>query len=204
VFFFFYLVNMRGLAYALSAEGFSLVIDNAVQLLRPGGYLQWLETETRLFKAYPETEVMSEALSVINVERQQRELAPYLPHFMLRTILSLDSKPSDFQPGGDLLTILNFNLLPGGLSRETKSDEIALNNRFSDIVLESVELLLNASLVRKKSEMIADPLGEKTSMKEGQLMEIEKLVGFVNDARGSGKIRMGGVFPQLIAQKSMS
>lgn len=29
----FDLVNMRGLAYALSAEGFSLVIDNAVQLL---------------------------------------------------------------------------------------------------------------------------------------------------------------------------
>ena len=50
------------------------------------------------------------------------------------------------------MTIINFNLLPGGVSRKSLSQDASLNERFSDIVLESVKLLLKASLVRKKSQ----------------------------------------------------
>ncbi|KAF4609847.1 hypothetical protein G7Y89_g15776 [Cudoniella acicularis] len=200
----FDLVNMRGLAYALTPEGFCLVLENVVQLLRPGGYLQWLETETRLFKAYPETVEISEALKIINTERQQRQLAPYLPHFMLRQLLPLNSGSNVFQPGGDLLTILNFNLLPGGISREGRSEEIVLNNQFSDIVLETVKLLLNPSLVHKKSQANGDSFGGEAGTGHSQLTEIQKLMDFIDEAWKSGNVKMGGVFPQLIAQKSTS
>ncbi|KAI0884001.1 uncharacterized protein GGS22DRAFT_189967 [Annulohypoxylon maeteangense] len=118
----FDLVNMRGLAYALSVEGFSLMMKHAIKLLRPGGYLQWLETETRLFKAYPATPRISKALAAINLEREQRELAPYLPHFMLRELLSQNSRPSGSactikaQPeGSDLCSGCYAALIPLGV-----------------------------------------------------------------------------------------
>ena len=70
----FDLVNMRGLAYAVPKDGFSRLISNAFKLLRPGGYVQWLETETRLFKQYPPTADFTEAIDTINAERQSRGL----------------------------------------------------------------------------------------------------------------------------------
>lgn len=51
-------------------------VERANAVTGPGGYLQWLETDTRLWKAYPSTVEISQALSVINKERQHRDLAP--------------------------------------------------------------------------------------------------------------------------------
>jgi len=195
----FDLVNIRGLAYALTPEAFSHVIDNATQLLRPGGYLQWLETETRLFKVYPETPEITEALRTINSEREERQLAPYLPHFMLRQLLSMNSKSDVLQPSGDLLTILHFNLLPGGISREGRSDDIEVNNQFSETVLETVGLLLKASWLDQKSHEADD-----SSSGTGQMAKLEGLMGFIDQVRKADNIKMGGFFPQLIAQKSRS
>ncbi|XXG93752.1 hypothetical protein Hte_000001 [Hypoxylon texense] len=196
----FDLVNMRGLAYALSVEGFSLMMKHALRLLRPGGYLQWLETETRLFKAYPATPRIAKALAAINLEREQRELAPYLPHFMLRELLSQNAKPGGTTTSNDLLRILHFNLLPGGLSRSEGSETSTLNDRFSEIVLESVKLLLNASLVRAKSQ---DGHSTKEIQPENQidLEELQVLMDYIDEVRKSGEVKMGGVFPQVIARK---
>ncbi|KAI2964059.1 hypothetical protein CBS147323_6553 [Aspergillus niger] len=80
----FDLVNIRGLAYAITEEKLSRALDNALLLLRPGGYLQWTESEARLFKVFPETPDMLKAMEIIDVERRARDLVPYLPHFMLR------------------------------------------------------------------------------------------------------------------------
>ena len=44
------------------------------------------------------------------------------------------------------MTVTNFNLLPGGVSRESLSQDASLNERFLKTVLESMKLLLNASL----------------------------------------------------------
>ncbi|KAI1149833.1 hypothetical protein F4825DRAFT_429006 [Nemania diffusa] len=196
----FDLVNIRGLAYALSVEGFSLMIKNAIRLLRPGGYLQWLETETRLFKAYPATARISKALAAINSEREERDLAPYLPHVMLRELLSHDSRPNVAHESNDLVRIIHFNLLPGGLNRSDGSETSALNDRFSDIVLETVKLLLNASLVRAKSQ---DGHATKKIQPDNQsrLEEIRALMDYIDEVRQSGEVKMGGVFPQVIARK---
>lgn len=200
----FDLVNMRGLAYALTSEAFSHVIDNAIQLLRPGGYLQWLETETRLFKVYPETPEITEALSSINSEREERQLAPYLPHFMLRQLLSTNSESIALQPSGHLLTILHFNLLPGGISREGRSDDTTLNNQFSETVLETVKLLLKSAWLRQESLETDEESGGKNGTREDQMAKFQGLMDFVDQARGSDNIKMGGFFPQLIARKSTS
>ncbi|GLA81215.1 hypothetical protein AtubIFM56815_004857 [Aspergillus tubingensis] len=72
----FELVNIRGLAYAITEEKLSRALENALQLLKPGGYLQWTESEARLFKLFPETPAMLKALEIIDLERRARDLVP--------------------------------------------------------------------------------------------------------------------------------
>ena len=78
-----------------------------------------------------------------------------------------------------------------------------LNIRFSEIVLESMKLLLNASLVRKKSEASSDVSGGASRTGEDQFVETQRLLDFIGKTQESKSVLMGGVFPQLIAQKSM-
>ena len=49
----FDVVNMRALAYAVQEEEFYRLIENVFGLVRPGGYIQWGESETKLWKALP-------------------------------------------------------------------------------------------------------------------------------------------------------
>ncbi|KAF2726921.1 hypothetical protein EJ04DRAFT_547481 [Polyplosphaeria fusca] len=60
--------------YAVPREAFSSLVSNAMKLLRPGGYLQWLETETRLFRQYPINADFTEAMATIGEERKSRGL----------------------------------------------------------------------------------------------------------------------------------
>ena len=102
------------------------------------------------------------------------------------------------------MTIINFNLLPGGVSRESLSQDASLNERFSDIVLESVKLLLKASLVRKNSQAPQDPRAGEGGTGQSEQIKIQMLMDTIDEARNSNGIKMGGVFPQLIAQKATS
>ena len=119
---------------------------------------------------------------------------------MLRQILSLNPRAEN--PSGDILTIINFNLIPGGITRHSRPQDASINERFSDIVLESVKLLLEAALIRKKSQVPEKSEGGQTSKDQSGLPKIQKLMDFVDEARKSDRINMGGIFPQLIAQAS--
>ena len=100
------------------------------------------------------------------------------------------------------MTIINFNLLPGGISRDPTSEGTALDQRFSDTVLESMKLVLESIITRKvpQTPRASGELGIGT--KHNALTTIQKLIDFVDSTRESGKLMMGGHFPQLIAQKS--
>ncbi|KAL8900038.1 MAG: hypothetical protein Q9207_005886 [Kuettlingeria erythrocarpa] len=200
----FDLVNIRGLAFALPGTSFPRLVENAVQLLRPGGYMQWLETDARLWKAYPDTAEISQAREAINLERQERGLVSNLPQFMLRQLLSfnLEADISAYPPR-EVLTITNFNLLPGGISRESQSQDRTLNQRFSATVLESMKLALDSSLIRKLSEVPDESRGRENGTHRDRLTETQKLIDFIDNTRESGEIMMGGHFPQVIARKSM-
>ena len=100
------------------------------------------------------------------------------------------------------MTIINFNLLPGGISNSSPFQDASLSERFSEIVLESMKLLLAASLIRKKSQAPEEPRDTEGGTDQSDLTEIQRLMDFIDKARMSDKIKMGGVFPQMIAQKS--
>ncbi|KAH7394356.1 hypothetical protein BKA66DRAFT_567306 [Pyrenochaeta sp. MPI-SDFR-AT-0127] len=189
----FDLVNMRGLAYAVPRESFSHLISNAIKLLRPGGYLQWLETETRLFRQYPLTADFTEAIDKINVERGYRGLVADMPQFMLRELI----KPgSDYHP--DTMSIINFNLLPGGICRNTDLRSDPVNKRLSETVLESVKLLLAASLEENRQESVTG-LTQRISNEERD--KTKNLMDAIASSIEVGEVIAGGVFPHLVAQK---
>lgn len=126
-----------------------------------------------------------------------------LPHFMIRQILSCD-KDVNTHPSGDIMTMLNFNLIPAGFANLSSEGDEALKMKFSDILLESVDLLLNAALLRRwpqKQEEESENGEAETD--QGQKEEILRLVSYIKEARGSGAVRMGGIFPVLVAQKSI-
>lgn len=100
------------------------------------------------------------------------------------------------------MTILNFNLLPGGISRETQSEDTSLNDRFSEIVLESIKLLLNASLIRKQSQTPEEPRLGDVGTGNNNLTDTQRLMDFIDEVRMSDRLKMGGFFPQIIAQKT--
>ncbi|GLB09888.1 hypothetical protein AtubIFM57258_005817 [Aspergillus tubingensis] len=191
----FDLVNIRGLAYAITEEKLSRALENALLLLKPGGYLQWTESEARLFKLFPETPDMLKALEIIGLERRARDLVPYLPHFMLQRILSL--KTSN---GEDALNILHFNLRPGGFCQEDADPEVCL--QFSDLLTDSVNLFLQSALMRMEQQQSQNGTAvENGNTGETELDELRKLKTSVSETIEGKRVRMGGIFPHLVAQK---
>lgn len=130
---------------------------------------------------------------------------------MLRQILShdfKDSKDVNDYPSGDSMTMLNFNLIPAGFANVSSGADEAMKLKFSDILLESVDLLLNAALLRrwpeKQQEESENEEAGNTRADKGEKEEILKLVSYIKEVRESGAVRMGGIFPVLVAQKSMN
>ncbi|KAL8793246.1 MAG: hypothetical protein Q9195_004182 [Heterodermia aff. obscurata] len=116
-----------------------------------------------------------------------------LPQFMLQQFLPPIS-------GSEETTIINFNLLPGGISRDLRPRKTNLNGRFSDILLESIKLLLKASLIRNESL----PDEKKSDMNKIERTKTQTLMDFVDETRKSDGIMMGGFFPQLVGRRSPS
>ena len=123
---------------------------------------------------------------------------------MLRQLLSADLEDyaSESSPSVDTMGIMSFNLRPGGISRGFPSPRPEMDDLLSDILLESMRLFLNASLLRQNSRKeteINDSEGDKAQDEE---TNIEGLMDYFETARKANTIKMGGRFPQVIAQKA--
>ncbi|KAL8924483.1 MAG: hypothetical protein Q9172_002648 [Xanthocarpia lactea] len=182
----FDLVNIRGLAFEFPRARFPCLIENAVPLMRPGGYLQWLETKAQVWKAYPDSAEIAKVLDAINSERRERDLLPDLPQFMLRQLLA--SSPKDEHSSyhaQEAMTITDFNLLPGGIGSELGSQDTALAQRFSDTVLESMKLVLDSIVIRKMSQIPEESKDGEGDTKQYDSREIRELIDFIDLARNS-------------------
>ena len=57
-----------------------------------------------------------------------------------------------------------------------------------------MKLMLNAFLIRKKSEVPEEPLVGGNDTGQTALTVIQRMMDFVDEVRKSGRIKMGGVF----------
>lgn len=116
---------------------------------------------------------------------------------MLQECLHLDPK----------LDVLHFNLLPGGICKDLSLKGDSLIRRFSDIVLESVKLLLGAPLKEDSQVEQAETTNSESREKSAgmdHLENIHRLMAAIDAIRESDEITAGGIFPQLIAQKTLN
>ncbi|KAL8837307.1 MAG: hypothetical protein Q9170_002564 [Blastenia crenularia] len=93
----FDLVNVRLVSYAIQGVDLEKVVGNIIQLLRPGGYLQWQETDASDSWAHPETQTATSCVNYVIAEKIDRGLLPGIATPLLKTILSLKAPLADGQ-----------------------------------------------------------------------------------------------------------
>jgi hypothetical protein len=93
------------------------------------------------------------------------------------------------------MSILHFNLLPGGICRNPGLRTDPVNLRLSATILESMRLLLAASLDANRPN---DEMGKDVTKRTEK---IERLMNRTENTITSQDTITGGLFPQLIAQK---
>ncbi|KAI4262734.1 MAG: hypothetical protein L6R42_002093 [Xanthoria sp. 1 TBL-2021] len=93
----FDLVNVRLVSYAIKASDLDQVVRNVLQLLRPGGYLQWQEADASDSWAHPETPAASSCVDYVVAEKIDRGLLPSIAGPLVKTILSVPVTVPDGQ-----------------------------------------------------------------------------------------------------------
>lgn len=115
---------------------------------------------------------------------------------MLQSTLSLK--------GGNekqVLDILHFNLRPGGFCQNHVNTEV--NLQFSEILTESVNLFLQSALMRiEQQQKTQNAIAEENEAHRGKLDQLRRLKSSVSEELAVGGVKMGGIFPQLVAQKN--
>lgn len=114
---------------------------------------------------------------------------------MLQRILSLKSANQE-----DALSILHFNLRPGGFCQGDADPEICL--QFSDLLTDSVNLFLHSALMRMEQQQSQNGTAvENGNVGKIDLDQLRKLKTSVSETIEGKHVRMGGIFPHLVAQK---
>lgn len=91
------------------------------------------------------------------------------------------------------VSILHFNLLPGGICRDPELVGDELNRRFSRTILESVKLLLAPAL--------DEPVSKQLKTEEEKL-KISRLMTAIASSITVDEVTAGGIFPHVVAQKT--
>lgn len=95
------------------------------------------------------------------------------------------------------MSILSFSLIPGGVCRDENVKKDLTNRRLSDTVLESVRLLLAASLPQLQDE--GKEVALKLSVRDESVTR--ELMDAIAKSIGSDDVIAGGIFPHLVCQK---
>jgi hypothetical protein len=124
-----------------------------------------------------------------------------MPHFMLRELLAQRLQPAgnESEHQDDLISILNFGLIPGGICRNLQAKDDLVNKRLSTTVLESVRLLLAASFDHHREDS-GD--GATIRLSDEDRVSTSKLLEAIASSVEREDVIAGGFFPHLIAQKT--
>lgn len=98
--------------------------------------------------------------------------------------------------------ILHFNLRPGGFCQDHVNTQV--NLQFSEILTESVNLFLQSALMRMEQQenQTLNVIAEENEAHRGNLDQLQRLKSSVSEVLAVGGVKMGGVFPHLVAQKN--
>jgi hypothetical protein len=124
-----------------------------------------------------------------------------MPQFMLRELLAQQPQPpaGSFEYLNDMISILSFSLVPGGICRDLQARDDVVNRRLSATILESIRLLLAASLNQNREDGAAEVT---MRLHEQDQISTRELIEAIAVSMECNEIIAGGVFPLLIARKT--
>ncbi|KAF2230138.1 hypothetical protein EV356DRAFT_536694 [Viridothelium virens] len=162
----FELVNVRFVSYVMKATELDNVVGNIVQLLRPGGYLQWQECDAGDSWTTPETTLARSTINYTIEEKIARGLLPGIATPLIRTIQSLQTEiprgqhnPNSFS--SDQMRLKQIETV----STATHPDPIVAAGKKMGVI-SAATVLLESSIQRKRSKAAQDstPSSEKEQL----------------------------------------
>ena len=201
----FDVVNMRFLACEVPTGDFFQLVENVFQLVRPGGYIQWSEMEVKLYRALSadlygfsadvieDLTTVEEVFATVDDYRKSCGLVPYVPNFMVRSLLRLPCLESttantqDYDP----VSIVWFTLALVGASEYSEGPELQWIDAFSYLCFEGFGRMLRAA--GRKDIKIQSAFGNKIVRLNNRMVDIAQ----------RGTVKIGGLFPILVARKAI-
>ena len=95
------------------------------------------------------------------------------------------------------VSIIYFALQPGGASAASEGLAPQWIDALSNVGFEALKHLLTAASIRKKDTTIEDAESQSASVEE-----IERIQTQIMKIMSKGAVRIGGVFPVLVARKA--
>ncbi|KAL9002006.1 MAG: hypothetical protein Q9188_005046 [Gyalolechia gomerana] len=165
----FDLVNVRFVSYAMKRVDLDRVVQHIVQLIRPGGYLQWQETDASDSWAHPETPTATSCVNYVIAEKIDRGLLPGIATPLVRTILSMKAALADGQKNpiswsDDLMRLVHLETVS---TLNHPSSAVGLGKKTA--VISAATALLKARISRKQDEF--NSLSNSDSEKKKGLKE---------------------------------
>ncbi|KAL8946052.1 MAG: hypothetical protein Q9222_007498 [Ikaeria aurantiellina] len=143
----FDLVNVRLVSYAIRAKDLEKVVRHIISLLRPGGYLQWQETDASESWAQPETSTATSCVNYVIAEKIHRGLLPSWSDDLMRLVhletVSTFEHPSPAVQAGKRAAVMSAAtaLLKARISRQTTELESLSSLNDKTVQLKELESL---------------------------------------------------------------
>ncbi|KAL9045095.1 MAG: hypothetical protein Q9214_001821 [Letrouitia sp. 1 TL-2023] len=179
----FDLVNVRLVSYAVKAADLDKVVKNILQILRPGGYLQWQETDACDSWAHPENPTATSCVNYVIQEKADRGLLPGFAGPLVKAILSQEAPLADGQrnPISWSRDLMRLQHLETVSTLSHPSPVVEAGKRIQ--LIAAATALLKARLVRKTVELNST---SKPSLEAEELDEEIQTMGSVLAAVQSG------------------
>ena len=188
----FDLVNVRLLTYALTTDSIQTAVENVAQLLRPGGYVQWEETDIVEAWKTIETPEARKAVRYILKERLERRLPPSVVTPLVKTIQAIQLPKESLSNGkidplnwtSDLLRIMALE------SASTSSHPAPLlRERKTDWILDAVVALLKTCVMRRERAIAGLGTGSPEAERQTLQREADEIKGLVELMKPGGAQR---------------
>ncbi|KAL9598534.1 MAG: hypothetical protein Q9219_004436 [cf. Caloplaca sp. 3 TL-2023] len=180
----FDLVNVRLVSYAVKEMDLDKIVRNVIQLLRPGGYLQWQETDASESWTHPEVSMATSCINYVIAEKIDRGLHPGIAAPLVKAIVSSSAPLADGQhntitwsPSLMRLTHLETISTLGHPSPAVQAAKDA-------VVMSAAKALLQARMTRKSS--VLESLTEQSPEAEllsGEIKSINNILKAIEHAR---------------------
>ncbi|KAF2238545.1 hypothetical protein EV356DRAFT_505849 [Viridothelium virens] len=200
----FDLVNVRLVSWVLQARDLEKTVRNIIQLLRPGGYLQWQECDPGDSWTAPETPISTSIINHLIPEKIARGLLPGIATPLIRTIQSLQTEvPQGHQnPNSFNSDSMRIRRLETVSTAHIQSAVVIAGKRH--VITGAALTLLEPSMRRKRAAAAASsiPSSEKEQLDE-DAQEIADLIDAIKREESDAVDNWNFEMTWIIARKAI-